>query len=209
MKENLEPQETLLEIRQMMERSSRFISLNGLSGVFAGILALTGAFFAYQYLQLRGLYYGTGSIVSSSIDATDLLFFISDAALVLLGSLCIAIVLSLKKAQKHGVPFWDRTAKRVLINLMIPLVSGGLFCILLLYHGLVVLIAPSMLIFYGLALINASKYTYDDIRYLGISELVIGLCSTLFLGYGLFFWAAGFGLAHIVYGALMYFKYEK
>jgi hypothetical protein len=66
-----------------------------------------------------------------------------------------------------------------------------------------------MLIFYGLALINASKYTYNDIRYLGISELLIGLCSTLFLGYGLFFWAAGFGLAHIVYGALMYFKYDK
>jgi len=209
MEKQLEPQESLHEIRQMMERSSRFISLNGLSGVFAGILALLGAYIAFQYLQTH---YSIESYLMQNNNAgsySGYLFFAADAALVLLGSIGIAIVLSYRKAKKKGVDLWDKTAQRVFINLMIPLLAGGIFCIILLYHGLIGMVAPATLIFYGLALINASKYTYNDIRYLGMVELVIGLFAALFIGYGLFFWAAGFGLAHIIYGAVMYFKYDR
>lgn len=41
----------LKEIRSMMEKSSRFISLSGLSGVSAGIVALAGAVMAWWYIQ--------------------------------------------------------------------------------------------------------------------------------------------------------------
>ena len=84
-----------------------------------------------------------------------------------------------------------------------------LFCLVLLYHGIIGLVAPATLIFYGLALLNASKYTFNDIRYLGICEIVLGLLGSLFIGYGLIFWAIGFGVLHIIYGAVMYFKYER
>ena len=115
----------------------------------------------------------------------------------------------MRKAKRKGLPVWDSTAKRLLLNLLIPLATGGLFCLVLLYHRQVGMIAPATLIFYGLALLNASKYTLNDIRYLGILEIIIGLIASVYIGYGLLFWAVGFGVLHIVYGIVMYSKYEK
>lgn len=112
-------------------------------------------------------------------------FFFTDAIAVLIASLITGCVLTMRKARKKGQSIWDTSAKRLIINLLIPLVSGGLFCLVLLYHGLVGLVAPATLIFYGLALLNASKYTLDDIRYLGICEIGLGLISSVYVGYGL------------------------
>jgi hypothetical protein len=95
--------------------------------------------------------------------------------------------------------------------MLIPLVAGGIFCIAMLYHGgaFILLISPAMLIFYGLSLVNGSKYTLHDIRYLGCLEIVLGLIAVFNLGYGIIFWALGFGVLHIIYGALMWFKYDR
>ena len=128
---------------------------------------------------------------------------------VLVASIVVGLILTWRSAKKNGQTIWDATAKRMLINLMIPLVTGGFFCMILLIHGLIGLVAPVTLIFYGLALINGSKYTLDDIRYLGICEIILGLLASIFIGYGLLFWAIGFGVLHIVYGLLMYNKYER
>ena len=129
--------------------------------------------------------------------------------MVLALSISTAYLFSNRKAKKDGHSLFDHTAIRVLINLAIPLVAGGVFCMALLYHGAIVYIAPAMLLFYGLALINASKYTYDDIRYFGICEIVLGLINAFNLGNGLIYWSLGFGVLHIVYGAVMWVKYEK
>jgi hypothetical protein len=136
-------------------------------------------------------------------------FFLIDAMFVLVASIVVGLILTWRSAKKNGQTIWDATAKRMLINLMIPLVTGGFFCMILLMHGLIGLVAPVTLIFYGLALINGSKYTLDDIRYLGICEIILGLLASIFIGYGLLFWAIGFGVLHIVYGMLMYNKYER
>jgi hypothetical protein len=212
MEKQTEPLETLSEIRSMMERSSRFISLNGLSGVFAGIFALIGAGAAFIYLEtfLYSPFYVNISITGiHSLYAPTYIFFFLDAFVVLFASLVVAISLSMRKAKTIGVKIWDNTAKRMLINLLIPLATGGLFCLILIYHGIIGLIAPATLIFYGLALINASKYTLNDIRYLGFTEIGIGLLAAIWIGYGLLFWAIGFGIMHIIYGTAMYYKYEK
>jgi hypothetical protein len=66
-----------------------------------------------------------------------------------------------------------------------------------------------MLIFYGLALLNASKYTLKEIRYLGMSEICLGLIASAWVQFGIVFWGIGFGMLHIIYGTFMYFKYEK
>jgi hypothetical protein len=206
MKDQKEHLQTLSEIRSMMERSSRFISLSGLSGVFAGVFALIGAYLGY--LKLGEYSYSYRSLNNDSITDAIIYFFVI-GGVVLLASISVGILLTIRNSKKKGIKIWDSTAKRLLINLMIPLVTGGLFCLILLYQGDLGMVAPATLIFYGLALINASKYTLNDIRYLGICEIVLGLTAALFIGYGLFFWAAGFGVLHIVYGAAMYFKYEK
>jgi hypothetical protein len=214
--ENKDQIEALRDIRSLMERSSRFISLSGLSGVFAGIYALVGAYFAYQYM--KGIpdmeistsgEYDISSLVYRVRHSSIYEFFFVNAGLVLAFSLTTGFLLTRRKAKKSGQKMWDSLAQRLMINLCIPLFTGGIFCLLLLYHGVIGLIAPCMLIFYGLSLVNASKYTLNDIRYLGISEILLGLISTYYVGYGLFFWAVGFGLLHILYGSLMYFKYER
>lgn len=212
MKNQNEHLETLTEIRSLMERSSRFISLSGLSGVFAGVFALLGAFAAYMHLDMHftsSNYYEYAVGTDGKVNSDFFTFFFMDAILVLIASLTAGILLTRRKAKQKNQTIWDATAKRMLVNLFLPLVSGGLFCLALLYHGLVGLVAPATLIFYGLALINASKYTLNDIRYLGILEIALGLIASFLIGYGLLFWAVGFGLLHIVYGILMYNKYEK
>ena len=132
-----------------------------------------------------------------------------DAAAVLLLAIITGVYLTRQKAKKQGVKTWDKTAQRLLINLLIPLATGGILVVIFYYQGLIGLIAPTTLIFYGLGLINASHYTYRDVRFLGISEVVLGLVASAVIGYGLLIWAIGFGVLHIIYGAMMYFKYEK
>lgn len=205
--------ETLSEIRSLMERSSRFISLSGLSGVAAGLFALLGAAMLYIYLdaipfdQKRIYYLAAESANKWGLDYRT--FFAIDAGIVLIGALASGIFFTTRKAKRKGQKIWDALTQRLLISLMIPLFTGGLFCLALLYHGLAGLVAPATLVFYGLALVNASKYTLHDIRYLGISEIILGLISLYLLGYGLEFWAIGFGILHIVYGISMYIKYER
>lgn len=202
--------EHLKEIRNIMERSSRFISLSGLSGVFAGFFALAGAAAYYIYFNKYVNYNFTEFSRRFPVDISTnfLLFCIADAAAVLVLALSFAFFFTNRKAKADGLKMWDATSRRLVFNLAVPLATGGVFCIALLNYRLIGLIAPATLIFYGLALVNASKYTLDEIRLLGYSEIVIGLISCFFIGYGVTFWAIGFGILHIIYGLIMYMKYE-
>lgn len=193
------------EIRNLMEKSSKFLSLSGLAGIGAGFVALIGAAAAWYYLDGN-----PGNPYLGNINAADFLsFFFLDAGLTLLSALGIAAFFSIRFAKKKGLPLWNKTARYMLIDLAIPLVCGLAFALIQLYHGKYLWVAGTTLIFYGLALLNASKYTLKEIRYLGVSELIVGLLSCIWVGYGLYFWAVGFGLLHMVYGAVMYFKYER
>lgn len=197
----------LNDIKKLMDRSSRFISLSGLSGVFAGFTALAGAYLAH--IEIADFLNGSATYGHSVEDLEANLLKIGFSVLIV--ALVGGLLLTFRQSRKKKVPFWDRTTKNLLINLAIPLVSGGLFIIALLvvHPNTYGLVAPACLIFYGLALINASKYTYTDIRFLGYCEIVLGLIAMFYIGYGLYFWAIGFGVLHILYGMLMYFKYER
>lgn len=200
--------DTLNDIRNIMNRSSKFISLSGLSGIFAGITALVGAYFAHKAVEkyVAGNY-GYGVDADFSIE----LELIKIGLLVLVIALLGGSFFTYRQGKKKNLPVWDGTTKKLLINLAIPLASGGFFVLALLinHNNAVGLIAPSTLVFYGLALINASKYTYSDIRFLGICEIILGIIAMFNIGLGLYFWAMGFGILHILYGSIMYFKYEK
>lgn len=211
MEKNQEPIQQLNEIRNLMERSSRFISLSGLSGLSAGIIALIGAGIAFFYLDFDQRYFDINRYfaeMSYKRFSQSWLFVFLDALVVLTAALTAGIYFTTRKARRKGLKVWDAVARRMLINLMIPLAAGGIFCLILVYHRLVFLIAPATLIFYGLALLNASKYTFHEIRVLGISEILLGLMASWLVGYGLLFWAVGFGVLHIFYGLMMYFRYE-
>ena len=196
----------LTEIREMMTRSSRFMSLSGISGVLAGLLALGGAYLAYVIVY-QGQHFMTYRKAVVTFD--NLLHLVLIAASILILSVGSGIYFSYRKAKRTNESFWNDQARRVLINLLIPLVTGGFLCLMLLSRGYVGILPPLTLIFYGLGLVNASKYTMTEIRSLGILEILVGLIAMEFIGYGLIFWSIGFGVLHIVYGIIMYLKYER
>ncbi len=202
--------ESLNEIRSIMERSTRFISLSGLSGIFAGIFALIGALIAWGILG-----YGIPGFSEETVSLTDLsdgtlmwhLFL--DATIVLVLALGTSYFFSRRKALKKGVPFWGKPTRRLLENLFLPLTVGGIFCLILFINGNVSMVISLSLIFYGLALYNASHFTLNEVRYLGFADIICGIFALLFPSIGLIFWAVGFGVFHIAYGLFMHLKYDR
>lgn len=212
MDKNQEQLETLREIRSLMERSSRFISLSGLSGVIAGVAATAGVVAAYFFLDIpfsEPAYYRLFTGADGLPDLAVIKFLLLDAAMVLTIALLAAGILATRKAKQQNQQVWDGIAKRMVINMVIPLAAGAVYCCILAFHGHPELIVPATMIFYGMGLLNAGKYTLDDIRYLGILQIAAGLLASMAPGYGLLIWAFGFGLLHMVYGITVYYKYEK
>ncbi|MEO7530131.1 MAG: hypothetical protein ABIS69_01930 [Sediminibacterium sp.] len=201
--------DTLQDIKQMMERSSRFISLSGLSGIGAGICALGGAFFTFRMMvveKAKGMDYRQLEFETGSDIQQNLLII---GAITFFAALMVAFAFTYLRSVKTGSSIWGPSSRRLLWNTLIPLVIGGIVTIRLIQWGLGGLVAPTCLLFYGLALINGSKYTLTEVRWLGFSELILGIINLWMLGYGLMFWAFGFGVLHIIYGAMMWWKYEK
>lgn len=197
--------EHLKEIRTLMERSSKFLSLSGLSGISAGFCALIGAWFAYQKL-----YEDTTLNLFDPLLRRELLFFLLiDATLVLFSALLLGIFFTIRRAKSQNLSIWNPSTKRLLLSMALPLLVGGIFCIGLINSGYFWLCFPSTLIFYGIALVNAAQYTVNDTYYLGVAEIGLGLTALFFAKWNLLFWAIGFGLFHIIYGVIMYFQYER
>lgn len=204
--------DAIKDIRNMMERSSRFLSLSGLSGVAIGIIALMGvAVFCihFQFSPLEKGYYKIFQTVSGSSKNDALNFMIITATGVLILAIASGTIMSIRKSKKKMLPIWDASSKRMLINMLIPLITGAMFCLIILSNNLVSMLAPVSLIFYGLALVNASKYTLEDIKYLGVIEIVLGLSSAWWIDLGLINWTIGFGVLHILYGFFLHAKHEK
>jgi hypothetical protein len=204
--------EALKDIRNMMERSSRFLSLNGLSGIFVGLIALAGAIVAYVYIESKEgnlPYFEYAKNENGEMNLSFLAFFLIDALSVLFLSLLVATWLTLRKARRQGEKVWTASGRRLMWNMAIPLVTGGIFCISMVANGYTGMVAPATLVFYGLALIHASKYTFEHVKFLGLTQISLGLLAGIFLNHGLLFWALGFGVAHILYGIIAYFTFEK
>lgn len=207
MENNNNHSDDLKAIRKIMEESSRFLSLSGLSGVFIGILALIGASFAL--LIINRVNPGTGLIIEAENigrEAGKLLAI--DAVLVLIAAFGIAYYFALIKSRKKESPFWGPVTKRLLAGLSIPLIFGALFIIVLLVNNNPEYLVSAMLCFYGMALVNAGKFTFDEVQYLGIFELILGIAAGFLPGYGLIFWIMGFGILHILYGIILHRKYN-
>jgi len=196
--------ETLQDIRRILGRSSRFISLSGVSGVGAGICAMVGDRLARVLMK----YDWSGSFSGTDFQVIKMRLLILAVA-VLAAALVTAFYFTWRKARHNNLPVWDMTAKRLTINMLIPLVAGGLFILAMLQYDEWRFVVPACLIFYGIALVNASRYTLSDVRYLGLMQILLGLINTQYIGYGLYFWAFGFGVLHIIYGFVMWWKYER
>jgi hypothetical protein len=207
-----EPGSHLREIKDLMNKSSRFISLSGWSGVSAGLCALIAAVYTGSKLKC----WASADCVSESLtsypkyqDGVDGRLLITIGLVTLTAAVLLAFLFTWRRSQQTGMPIWGFTAKKVMWNVSIPLLVGAVVILRMMQLGFYGFVAPACLIFYGLGLINASKYTLQEIRYLGYFQVALGLVNLWMIGYGLYFWAAGFGLLHIIYGIIMWNKYER
>lgn len=189
-------QEDLRMIREMMEKSTKFLSLSGLSGILAGVTALVGAAVAYW--------------IEKNLEFRDISFWLfMDGLFTLLIAILFGFHFSAKLAEKKGQEFLTYATKRAMYNISIPLFAGGVFAGIMLWRNEIELVLGITLVFYGLGLLNASKYTPEEIHYLGLLEVGLGLLALMLPDFDLLFWAVGFGLCHILYGVRMYKKYDS
>lgn len=204
MKEDQDYIRDIAEIRSMMERSSKFLSLSGLAGIMAGIYGLIGAYIAYSIFNFNPV-----ETFDSTMGTTTLSAVVALALSILILAIGTAIFLSYKKAVGKGEKLWNPAAKRLVIQMIVPLTVGGLLILIIMAKGMIGLIAPFSLVFYGLAIYNASNFTFEEMRLLGFLQIALGLFSTYFVQYGILCWALGFGVLHIIYGIYMHYKYGK
>jgi len=203
------PAEDIREIRKIMENSARFISLSGTSGIFVGLTAIVGLTVLLFRFDIDLLNPFEPYYMDSELPLEFIRFAFADALIVLTISLGVAIALTVNRSRKLGRKTWDKSARRLVINLFLPLVIGGFFCLALMFHHKTGMIAPATLVFYGLALLHASKYSLEDIRVMGLIQSTLGIIGLFRPQLGLVLWALGFGILHIVYGMIMYYKYDR
>lgn len=208
MKKDTDYLQDIEEIRLLMEKSSKFISLSGWAGIFAGVFALIGSYIALTYLDFNPQ--------SLSVDPESYFFqkaqifsVIQLALLVFLLAISFALFFTHRRAKIKDELLWTPTAKRLVMNMAVPLFTGGILILLFISKGFIGFIAPFSLLFYGLALYTISKFTFDEVKILGLIEILLGLISVYKVSLGLLFWAIGFGVVHIIYGIYVYFKYER
>jgi hypothetical protein len=197
--------EALHDIKRIMERSGRFISLSGLSGIAVGVCALLGAGAANYRINLDLNEFTSGASCASCL-RRDLLLI---AGIVWVAAVTVATLFTYLKTQKEGVAMWGSSAKRLLWNTLLPMVAGGFLIWRMIGLEQYALIASASLIFYGIALVNGSKYTLGEVRYLGYAEIVTGIAGLWLPGSGLLYWTIGFGVLHIIYGVAMWWKYDR
>ncbi|MBC7851355.1 MAG: hypothetical protein H7Y31_16550 [Chitinophagaceae bacterium] len=209
MQETDQSLQTLQDIKRMMERSSRFISLSGWSGISAGTCALIAAWVTSKRIDCWRI----GDCLFPQLSgggAADLkrdLFIIG--GITFIAASVTAFIFTFVRSKKNGTPIWNLMVRRLMWSVMIPLLAGGCLLYRMIQLEQFELVAPGCLIIYGLALLNGSKYTLGEIRYLAIGQLILGIINLWMIGYGLHFWALGFGVLHIMYGIWMWFKYER
>ena len=190
----------------MMERSSRFISLSGFSGIIVGVCALIGAFVANQRINTYFLNEYSSSVACPSCLKRDLIVI---AVIIFITAFVTATLFTFFKSKKANIPIWGTAARRLMWNTMVPMVAGGFFLWRMMELNQYNLIAAGCLLFYGLALVNGSKYTLGEVKYLGYAEIILGIINLWMIRSGLLFWAIGFGVFHIIYGVAMWWKYDR
>lgn len=203
MKEKQDYLRDLTEIRSMMERSSKFLSLSGWAGIMAGVYAFAGAHIAFWHLGFNP------HEVFYPYDAESLRYLIILGIIILVLAISNAVVVSRQNAKKKGESAWNPVSRKMLSDMAVPLLAGGFLLLVFIARGMLGLLIPATLIFYGLALHNGGRYTFAEIRILGIAQILLGLSSIYYMEYSIFIWSAGFGAVHVLYGIYMFFRYGK
>jgi hypothetical protein len=198
----------IAEIRSIMERSTKFISLSGFAGIGAGLVALVGAWVAWKLLTADSVTLDYAA-TSADLQPDTRISLVILAGVVLIVALAIAWFFSRRIMRRHAEPVNRTVMRHLVLSFAVPILVGGFMTLLLFLRGPLWTGAPSMLLFYGLGIFSAGSFTFGEVRTLGLIEILLGINAALLPEFGLYFWAAGFGVLHIVYGILFFRKYRQ
>jgi hypothetical protein len=195
------------KIRTIMEKTTPFLSLSGLSGIAAGLTGCLAG--TIMMLKIQSVWISRDLLKDVLADYQLRIFFTILLLSALFLATLISFVITALNTIKKNQPLWVISSFRFAENLFIPLLTGGVLLTAFYFHKNFEYFIPGMLIFFGLALYCASQFSKDEIKVLGILEICLGLLSLYFIPAGLILWTAGFGLLNIGYGIYMYVKYER
>lgn len=210
MKEN-EVKQTLDDIREMMSKSSRFQAISGWSIIVIGLLAGIASLMAAAVIGVADVPFFDNLQRYSTLN-TPLKIRIAALIALILFTVCLLIVFvfAIVKSKRHNLPFaFDKRMRQMLLDFLIPLIAGGLFSMAMVMQQHYGLTSSIMLMFYGLALINCSHYTYPILRWLGYTELLIGIIDCFTMSHALLFWFLGFSVAHILFGIIYVLMFDR
>lgn len=195
----------LAQIRSIMERSKKYLSLSPWAAVMAGFYALTGASITFVLIPDLFNHFTNERVLTSG--KLWVLFCLAMGMLIL--ATWSALALNSRQARKNGGQLWTKAARRLALNFVLPMLAGGLFITALWLHSYYTLIPAAMLLFYGLSLINAGNFTFSNVRILGVLQTALGLGAAFWPNTGLWWWTMGFGWLHLCYGWWLYHQLKS
>jgi ABC-type multidrug transport system fused ATPase/permease subunit len=112
MKKDTDYLQDIEEIRSLMEKSSKFISLSGWAGIFAGVFALLGSYIALTYLDFNPQSLSVDP-ESNPFQQTQIFSVVQLALLVFLLAISFALFFTHRRAKRKDELLWTPNGKKV------------------------------------------------------------------------------------------------
>ena len=183
-----EAEENLRVIRALMERSTKFSTFSGLSGVCAGMASIIGCIITRLYIPDPGAF------------PVQFLALWSTVIVIAVGA---DYLLMKRRAAQVGKRVLSRLGKQMVIASVPGLGTGAIVTFYLLQHHLLGSVYPFWMLAYGLAVSATGLFSQREVSLLGVAFLIAGAACLFATGIGLPMMAVTFGGFHIVYGLAM------
>lgn len=174
-------------IRDTMERASSFTAVPGWGGVYIGLTAVAAGAVAY----------GRPLTQQFSI-------WLAEAAL----ALALAILAVRVKSKRLALPLGSRPARRALLSFVPPLLAGAMLSIILARFGMLGIMPGLWLLLYGTAVVTGGAFSVRIVPVMGLCFMLLGAISFVApVSWGNELLVLGFGVLHIVFGAVIARRY--
>lgn len=186
-----EAEENLRVIRELMERSTKYSTFSGPSGILAGAASIVGCVVTHS-LATRP----PGS------DSFRIPFLIT-WSMVILFAIGADFLLMKRRAARVGKRIVSRLGKQMVFAAGPGLGTGVLLTLYLLQHNMLTNVYPFWMLSYGIAVCAVGQFSQREVKALGVAFLLAGTLTLLMPGWGLPLMALSFGGFHIIYALLI------
>jgi hypothetical protein len=190
-----EARENLRVIRQTMERSTKYSTLSGLSGVLIGLAAIAGVL-------------ATNWLTGDAPPGASVYRHPSALALVWVSVLVMAVAIDFacnkRRAARVGKHVVSPLGAHIVLAALPAFLAGGVLTLFFYQHALLYYVWGVWMLSYGLAISAVGLFSVKPVLALGAAFVLAGAVTLLLpLPYHLYMMALTFGGFHIGYGVVM------